>query len=759
MMNDQITESVVQNPVSEWLSPGRFALLLGLLIFAAFPQVLLGTHSFAYRDYALFSYPLAHYFRESFWRGEVPLWNPYNEFGIPFLAQWGTMVLYPPSLIYLVLPLPWSLSFFCLLHIAFGGLGMYLLAAKWTGNRLAGGVAGLGFAFSGFTLNCLMWPNYTASLAWMPWVIYAVTRAWTQGGRQIIWASFAGSMQILSGTPEIILFTWIILAGLWLCTSVKTWSEAWVSGRRSFTIVLLVTALSAAQLLPFFELLSHSHRDTNFDKGQWPVPPWGWANLFVPMFRVYATGCGVHFQYNQMFTSSIYSGIFIMLLAGLALLWCRDRRVWLLVGLAVASLILSMGEHAGPYPVLRKAFPQLGFMRYTSKFVIVMALTWPLAAAFGFAALFGPPQSARSRLRITLVATIGLAILVSAIVAWARVVPFPAEDWSKTFENGGVRIALLLAISASVLFLARTQTLQRQWLIQCLILLLLWLDYMSHVPQQNPTVDRQALTVEIPRELSPWPVLGQSRAVLSIRAHNVFGHAGTSNLTQTLLCLRNGLFANANLVEKIPKADGFFALSIKTTRDVEYRLFDAQQELRTPVARFIGMSQLTCPTNLMRWEARSGYMPVLTAGQRPVFLNQRKTLSALLATNFSPESVVFLPEAARNCVRAVASPAATVLSLKMSEHRIEANVEASNPSIVVIAQAFYPAWRAFVDGSPRPLWRANYAFQALEVPPGRHQITVLYIDWTYRSGLAISLLSLAACITFHRFIRAPATRV
>src|SRR4026207_1980011 len=123
MMNDQTTDSVVQNPVSEWLSPGRFALLLGLLIFAAFPQVLIGTHAFAYRDYALFSYPLAHYFRESFWHGEVPLWNPYNEFGIPFLAQWGTMVLYPPSLIYLVLPLPWSLSFFCLLHLAFGGLG------------------------------------------------------------------------------------------------------------------------------------------------------------------------------------------------------------------------------------------------------------------------------------------------------------------------------------------------------------------------------------------------------------------------------------------------------------------------------------------------------------------------------------------------------------------------------------------------------------------------------------------------------------
>jgi uncharacterized membrane protein YfhO len=91
----------------------------------------------------------------------------------------------------------------------------------------------------------------------------------------------------------------------------------------------------------------------------------------------------------------------------------------------------------------------------------------------------------------------------------------------------------------------------------------------------------------------------------------------------------------------------------------------------------------------------------------------------------------------------------------MSEHRIEADVEASNPSIVVIAQAFYRPWRAFVDGSPQPLWRANYAFQALEVPPGRHKVAVLYIDWTYRVGLAISLLSLAACIAFHFLYSRP----
>ena len=90
------------------LSAGRFGALLGLCLFAAFPKVLLGWHSFFFRDYGVLGYPFVFYHHQSFWRGELPLWNPLSNCGAPFLAQWGTMTLYPFSLIYLIFPLPWS---------------------------------------------------------------------------------------------------------------------------------------------------------------------------------------------------------------------------------------------------------------------------------------------------------------------------------------------------------------------------------------------------------------------------------------------------------------------------------------------------------------------------------------------------------------------------------------------------------------------------------------------------------------------------
>ena len=154
------------------LAPSWVALILATSIFAAYPEVILGMATFFFRDFGYFAYPLAFHHRESFWRGELPLWNPLNNCGLPFLAQWNTLVLYPGSLFYLLFPLSWSLSVYCLLHQFLAGLGMYWLARRWTASGLAASLAGVAFAFNGLTLNCLMWPNNIAALGWMPWVVF-----------------------------------------------------------------------------------------------------------------------------------------------------------------------------------------------------------------------------------------------------------------------------------------------------------------------------------------------------------------------------------------------------------------------------------------------------------------------------------------------------------------------------------------------------------------------------------------------------------
>jgi len=45
------------------------------------------------------------------------------------------------------------------------------------------------------------------------------------------------------------------------------------------------------------------------------------------------------------------------------------------------------------------------------------------------------------------------------------------------------------------------------------------------------------------------------------------------------------------------------------------------------------------------------------------------------------------------------------------------------------------------------LWRANHAFQALEVPAGRHEVKLVYHDTRFLLGGVISLTTLLGGLT------------
>ena len=335
---------VISTDATAWFTAGRFAALLAMLIFIVFPDVILGSRTFIFRDYGLFGYPVAFHYRQSFWRGEVPLWNPLNNCGVPFLAQWNTMVLYPGSLFYLLLPLSWSLGVFCLAHLFLGGLGMYFLARRWTGNRLSASVAGLGFAFNGFTLNSLMWPHCMASLSWMPFVVLTVECAWQEGGRFLIAAVLMGTMQMLAGPPEIVLITWFIASSLWLGHCAFEKLPVWTSLKRFSFVIPMIAGMAAVLLLPFLEFLKHSQRDASYSTTGWSMPPTGWANLLVPLFNCSKTAAGPYVQSGQAMTSSYYLGIGMLALAFFAVGRGREWRVGWLAGIAGLGLILALGD-------------------------------------------------------------------------------------------------------------------------------------------------------------------------------------------------------------------------------------------------------------------------------------------------------------------------------------------------------------------------------------------------------------------------------
>ncbi|HEX4646887.1 MAG TPA: YfhO family protein, partial [Verrucomicrobiae bacterium] len=491
--------------VGAWFTPGRFAALLAALIVVTFFRVVSGQETFFYRDFGGFGYPLAYYHREAFWRGELPLWNPLNNCGLPFLAQWNTLTLYPLSLFYLLFPLSWSLGVFNLGHLFLAGLGMYYLARQWTGNGLAASFAGLAFAFNGLSWQSLMWPNNIVALGWMPWVVWTVERAWREGGRHVIVAALAGAMQMLSGAPEIIFLTWMFAGVSWLAGAISTPNSRASIFARFVAVLLLVTALSAAQLLPFLDLLAHSHRDTGFGDSAWAMPRSGLANYLVPLFRCTANNQGVFGQVDQYWTASYYMGIGTVALALLAVWRARDKMVWLAAAMAAWGLLMALGDHGFIYPALKAVFPPLGFMRFPIKFAVLPTLLIPLLAADGLAQLqaLRPEDWPRERKRLVILALVFTGLIL-AIVWTAWKYPRPAEDWTATWRNAAGRALFLALILAAVALLVRGVKIKMKWPPHVALLLLLWLDVYTHAPKINPTVEPSVYQPGLVRASLKW---------------------------------------------------------------------------------------------------------------------------------------------------------------------------------------------------------------------------------------------------------------
>jgi hypothetical protein len=739
-----------------WPDARYYLLLLAGLIVLSFPQVILGWETFVSRDYGLFAYPLAHYQRECFWRGELPLWNPYNNCGTPFLAQWNTMPLYPLSLIYLVFPLEWSLSFFCLLHLGLAGAGMFTLARRWTGSEIAGAFAGVVFAFNGLALNLLMWPSHIATYAWMPWVVFLMAKGLRKGGPWLLLPVFAGTMQMLAGGPELILFTWL-LTGLvavadWLKPDPETAGRPRLTllARRFFLVILVVALLSAAQLLPFLDLVAHSQRSPGFADTRWSLPLRGWANFLVPMAFGSTWEQDIFYQYGQYWTSSYYLGVGTLALAILGIGWSRDKRVRWLGGATLVAVLLAFGDHAPLLPALRAVLPQISMVTYPIKFLLVLAFAVPLIAAFGLAESGRVPPTSRSRLPMALGWISGtLLLLIGVVLLWSRISPGPQDDFPAILRNGLGRAGALLLIFVVLAVRAKAQATRWRKPMTLLILVVVWLDFLNHEPTQNPTVTPAVYTPGMVRTelaLDPKPALGVSRVMVSPAAQVLLDTVRTKDFKSGYLAKRLGFFSNCNLLDDVPKVNGFFSLSPREFDAFNQTLY-SQTNLSFPkVYDFLSVSHETAPGEAVRWQPRTTFLPMVTAGQEPVFLDETNALRWLFSPSFKPGAQVALPLEAKTELGQISKAPARVALKRFGSSEVEFEVEASAPALAVVAQAYYHRWQADVDGIPARIWKANFAFQAVAVPAGRHQVRLVYEDRAFRVGAAISGITFLVCL-------------
>jgi hypothetical protein len=161
---------------------------------------------------------------------------------------------------------------------------------------------------------------------------------------------------------------------------------------------------------------------------------------------------------------------------------------------------------------------------------------------------------------------------------------------------------------------------------------------------------------------------------------------------------------------------------------------------------FLGVMQVSARKNLFGWEPRQTALPLVTMGQRPVFRDATGTLLGITAERFDPEKTVFLPPEAEGVVQSKDFlPGVRYMMEDMLPHRLIIRTQSPEPTMLVVAQTYYHAWTAYVDNQPTRIWRANHAYQAIELPAGEHQVRFVYEDRIFYLGAFLSVATLVLC--------------
>jgi len=107
-------------------------------------------------------------------------------------------------------------------------------------------------------------------------------------------------------------------------------------------------------------------------------------------------------------------------------------------------------------------------------------------------------------------------------------------------------------------------------------------------------------------------------------------------------------------------------------------------------------------------------------------------------------------------LEAVPNPPADISYQRRGPGRWDVQVASDEPELVVVAQAWFPGWKATVDGRPVTVQEADGAFLGVAVGPGRHHLALRFptpvAAWVGRGVTAGGLVAVLALLCWSRLV-------
>ncbi len=718
-------------------------------------------------DLVSFVYPMYRFAAQSLHDGQLPLWNPFLYAGAPFLADNQSGLFYPPNLLLFLLnpnPSYRAIEGLVLFHFWLAGTGLYLCLRGWQPqNRIAVLPAMLGalaFMFSDLFITHIGNLNLNAAIAWLPLALLGLHRAIeaTDWQVQLRWALFGGlavSVSTLAGHGQMTFMTGLFLGSYGLYRTVAGWDGRPLNGR-FLTQLLIIGAVgiagAALALLPAVLLIPHTVR-AGFSFAQstnYSLPLAGLIGLLAPDF--YGRGI-LGFWGDWPRVEAGYAGVLPWLLLPLPFLLGKTRQALFFALAGLLFLLLALGGNSPVYGLLFGWLPLVPF-QVPARFVVLANLCLAILAAFGLDGLLKriEPQRARraQRLKEKVSSAFSAPSAVKILWGWLGgtavfLLVFGVWLSGRAAELGAVRpdkVAQMATAVTTFALLAGASWLMlaayvRGWLPGRLLavtaVLLLAVDLIGlgrsvEIEPNDPTLgfaanspalafiqaDDSFFRVEVATQ--HWqPSLGQIERLYDIGG--VYNPLQLANYNVHIgsLGFRGSPLYNLLGVKYVvaskgpPPGDTTFLIPV----------FDGDPQVT------VYLNTLALPRILLVHEA------IVLPDKDAVF-------TAVHDPAFNPRQTIFL-EAGEPLAGEPAPAELLLLRYDLNETAVQINT--SQPAYLLLTDMAAPGWTAQIDGQPTEIVTANYAFRAVLVPPGQHEVSFRYRPPGWAIGLTLSLLT------------------
>lgn len=714
-----------------------------------------------FRDGAHFYAPLFQYLYDEVAAGRLPLWNPYENLGQPLAANPTTAFFYPITLFTLGISVFFQIDPLTAYSGYVGGhflLALFLcyrLARCWGCSRESATLVSFCYAFSGNVL--FQWNNvpFLVGAAWLPEAIRQADRIIHRGKiRYAIGFGVVLSLMILGGDPQTA-YNAILCATVQYLAECRKWEQLQWKNLYCFLLQfrifyfrlllfffsgVIVFFLAAVQILPALELGTLSDRTLTIHQQtiySFSVPPWrlveffwsgagGWQ--FPENARWFS---GLPFD-NEIWVPSFYMGFFPVLLAIFS--FCKhqhnivanidrvqiNNRLFISFILFLFFALGSLGNWFIIYPILTY-LPGYGMFRYPAKLLVVATLMLAFSAGVGFDRLH-KEDVFRQHIKSALLFCYVSAFFVLIIVLF-RVNIFPKVPNCPlfgTFNTEAARSGLLFT-AVSVLFFTFMIRRVIYWKFASYFLVLfVVLDLLiantwmfASVPNHERNIEtffENAIAKKtIPVRIYRFPVWYPAEFETT---------SSKQRLAEAIHWDKISLFPKYTLPQRISVIDVRGTLMPKDYNTAADKLryewkYGEPGIFETHLAR-LGVQYVVAPNDIRLNAER-------------IDLSNNKSLWKI-RDPLERSYVLFEP------------------------NQLVLDVSLNAAETVVIPEQYWQGWRAFLEnGTEIPVKRVEGVFRGVDLPAGKHRLTMIYDPLFFKLGLILSLLGVIMTIIVFYF--------